>query len=161
MTNPYRVPKRAVVADVLLTAGGPMQLRFFLSEVAETHDGPERPSDFLGRSNRFLPAYDPSDESVMILRRDAILVLTVSEAEERPADEEAGMPGPAEAPGGMVEAVLSTGASLHGELRYQMPEGQQRLQDFLNTTDPFLMLLSDGKVRFVNKAHVVRIRMVG
>jgi len=59
---------------------------------------------------------------------------------------------------GRVEATLATGAKIQGEVRYQMPEGQRRIQDFLNTEEPFLMLRNEGKISFVNKSRIVLLK---
>lgn len=157
MSNPYQVPKHTVQAEVLLTTGPALQLRFFLSEAAMTHEGPERPSDLLRRAKSFLPVNDTGGEGVSILRREAIMVLTISETDEiEPGDPDGSVL--AGGAGGRIEVLLVTGTKVEGELRYQMPEGQRRIQDFLNTGEPFLMLRSEGKISFVNKSHVVRIR---
>jgi len=158
MSNPYQIPKHTVLAEALLASGPAQRLRLYLSEAAMTHEGPERPSDFLRRAKSFLPADGADGEGVVILRREAIVVLTIAESDEVNGSADPEMEGAAGDVRGRVEVTLATGAKIQGELRYQMPEGQRRIQDFLNTEEPFLMLRNEGKISFVNKSRIVQLK---
>ena len=60
----------------------------------------------------------------------------------------------------IIQASLSGGQQIRGELSYVMPEGQRRIQDHLNLEQVFVMLRNDGKVQFINKSHIVRINTI-
>jgi hypothetical protein len=59
----------------------------------------------------------------------------------------------------VVDALvtLREGVTVRGTIGYVMPEGQRRLQDFLNTETPFVLIRDGDQARFVNKHHIVKI----
>ena len=158
MTAPYTVPKREVRAEVRLSSRAPAVVRLFLSERAERHAGPERPSDLLNGTLAFLPARDDEGQLVL-LNRDAIVALRVSaeleldgeaaRAEDLAADRMTAVG---------VEVTLDDGSAIRGTIKYLMPEAQSRLQDFLNTGDQFITLLGEGAAHLVNKRRIASVR---
>ena len=124
----------------------------YLGETAESHFGPERPSDLLNGSNPFIPATD-DDGTFTLLQRDAISVCTIT------ADAEAGATPPAagaeSAISYAIRVRLSGGRQLAGELRFVRPEGQQRLQDGLNDAAPFFAVWEGDRVHLVSRRHVI------
>ena len=162
MTDQYRISKHAVSAEVSLVGQPAAPLRLFLSAQARTHDGSERIIDLLnGGTEAFFPAIDERG-ALHILRRDAVLVVTVP---ARDADAgAAGLDAPAVS-GSLTRAeasvVLDDGTVLSGVIEYVMPESQRRLQDYLNFGEEFLTLRRDGVVHFVNKRHITRVDAVG
>lgn len=160
MSERFKIPQRVVVAQVTLDGHSPAEYRFFLSEAAQAHPGPERPSDLLNGARSFLPAFDIAAESVAILRRDAIMLFTMDEKEEFLETDFAEVPEFGEATTGLIQISLSGGQEVRGELSYVMPEGQRRIQDYLNLEQVFVMLKNGGKVQFINKAHIVRINTI-
>ena len=56
-----------------------------------------------------------------------------------------------------VEAILAGGARLRGRIRYAMPEGQRRLQDYLNLPEPLVFLREDAELRILSKRWVASI----
>jgi hypothetical protein len=161
LTEQYRVPKREVIAEVVLFGQPPASMTIFLGERAETHSGYERPSDLLNGAGAFIPAAEKKG-GLVLLRRDAVTILSVPDsdelgggdprAEELAADQATML---------QVEIVLEDGSKVGGSLVYLMPEGERRLQDFLNLPDGFLVLRDRGKVRLVNKNRIARITTVG
>jgi hypothetical protein len=158
MTERFRVPKHVFPAEVTLVGHEPLSLRFFLSELAETHSGPERPSDLLKYSRPFIPTYDPATESVIILRREAIMVLSVSASEEYGEDAVEDEVGRSEEAVALdVKLVLMGQVTISGKLTYLMPEGRRRIQDFLNAEEPFVSIRDGDTIRFINKGHIIKV----
>lgn len=158
MSGRYRVPKHAVTAEVTLAGLPPATLRFYLAELAQFHSGAERPSDLLMSSRAFLPAFDPVGERVVIVSRDAVMVFSVPLIEEIEGNFELGAIEEAE---DAVELPLSLtlrdGIVVAGRVRFVMPEGRRRIQDFLETDEPFVLVRDDSQARFVNKRYIVKV----
>ncbi len=158
MTEIYRVPKRQFPAEVTLVGQPPMRLTLFLAGQAAHHTGYERPSDLLAGVDVFLPAMN-GDGHVLFLQRDAVMVLSVpaeAEADPTASGEAAGAPG-SPARRSAVRMTMESGRVIDGSIEYLMPEGHDRLQDFLNSTGRFLALHQDGTVHLINKLRIASI----
>ncbi len=132
----------------------PVELSFYLSKRAERHSGSEYPSDLLNGGDNFIPATD-SDDRLLVVRRSAVMVLSVAtyHEERRPAEAE-------EQEGQVVmsvEITLEDGSRVTGELSYWQPEGQRRLQDYLNAAAQFIPVWEGEVVHLVNRDRVVSI----
>lgn len=148
MAEAYAVPKRVVVATVTMDGGEPVPLTLFLSDRAERHEGHERPSDLLSSGLAFVPALD-SNGALILIGRNAIATLSI------PADEE---PIPLMATTYRVQVTLRSGLSVEGTVDYAMPEASQRLQDYLNQSEPFIAIRRETTLLFVNKACITGVR---
>ena len=155
MSREYCVPKRKVRAQVLLPSQAPTEVTLFLGDRAETHDGPERPSDLVNGSLAFIPALDHLGQ-IMLIRRDALMLVSLDARDE----EDEACPQLAQAVDVTqvkVHVVLEDGTSIAGTAAYFMPDSQRRLQDFLNTSARFLTLRQDQVVHLINKRRIVRV----
>jgi hypothetical protein len=158
VSEEYRVPKRRVTAEVTLVGRPPVTLLLFLGDGAVAHRGRERPSDLLAGPDAFLAAVEPRDEAVILVRRDAVAVMTVPVEEEygeqpsRPEDLAA-----AGAVSADVEVVLEDGTSRRGTITYLLPEGRRRLQDHLNGEEPFLVLREGASAHLINKRRLASV----
>lgn len=167
MNEIYRVPKRQFPAEVTLVGQSPMHLTLFLAGQAAHHAGYERPSDLLAGVDAFLPAMN-GDGHVLFLQRDAVMVLSVpatAEAEDEPTASgmAAADPGGASASPARrstVRMTLENGRVLDGTVEYLMPEGHDRLQDFLNSTGRFLALHQGDTVHLINKLRIASIAAI-
>ena len=56
--------------------------------------------------------------------------------------------------------LLEDGTDLQGTVSYVMPEGQRRLQDYLNRGPRFLIVRAGETARLVNRGRIVRISML-
>lgn len=148
MAQAYAVPKRVVVATVTMDGGEPVSLTLFLSDRAELHEGPERPSDLLSRGQPFVPALD-GDGALILIGRNAIATLSI------PAEEE---PIPLMATSFRVQVMLRSGLKVEGTVHYAMPEASQRLQDYLNQPELFIAIQQETTLLFVNKACITGLR---
>ena len=161
MTEQYRVPKREVIAEVVLFGQPPASMTIFLSDRAETHSGFERPSDLLNRAGAFIPAAEKKG-GLVLLRRDAVTTLSVLASDELGGGEPRAEDLAAEqATRLQVEIVLEDGSKACGTLTYLMPEGERRLLDFLNLPEGFITLRDGDRIRLVNKNRIARITTAG
>ena len=160
MTHEYRVAKKEVIAEVTIAGEKPAILTLFLAARTRQHAGDERPSDLLNGSDTFLPAVDRGGK-LRLLRRDAVVVITVPAAHEPctegPETEAAPLPSSRRAE---VEVILENGGVIRGTVEYDMPESRSRLLDFLNREDRCLAVRHAGQVHLVNKRHIARVSEV-
>lgn len=157
MTVEYQIPKNAVDAEVALAGHPPRTYRLFLSPVAEHHSGPERPSDLLNGAQPFIPARDLEDRLVL-LQRDAITVATVGASNELEGPEvEREEWDPAVVTTEAIALRLDDGCEISGTVLYVRPEGQRRIQDFLNSCEFFFPVRDGDEVHLVNRRRVVSV----
>jgi hypothetical protein len=152
--NDLSIPKRSVQATVHMLNGPARQFELFLSEMAETHRGPEKPSDLLLRNTRFLPAKE-WDKAFAVLNTDAISWMTVdasveTQTESLSAEDLAASLSVSQD----VDVTMSNGELVKGTLVYLQPQGRQRLQDFLHDAPRFFVLRDGERAHIVNVAHV-------
>lgn len=152
MIEGYRVPKRQAPAMIALAGQPPMQLSLYLAERAERHSGTEYPSDLLNDGDEFIPASDPEGR-ILILRRSAIMVLSVASEFEEPSGEET--VGDGQLTHVPVRIRLEDGGSVKGELVYWRPESHRRVQDYLNTAERFVPIRDGDTVHLVNRDRIV------
>lgn len=161
MPERYQVPKHEASARVLLADGSRRRVTLFLSERAEGHTGPERPSDLLNGDDRFVPV-SFRDAGFALLRRTSVLVMTVDVEDEltgAAGTEDVFGSGPD--PEGLerhdVALILSDGSELEGTMTFLMPPGERRLQDYLNRAPTFVRLRAGDRIRIVNTDRIVRV----
>jgi hypothetical protein len=151
-----RVPKRQVRVEVALAGGATLQLNLFQAEHAH---GFERPSDLLNRGLSFLPAVG-LDGAAQVLRREAVLRMTVARsaeiAPEEPADDAPPSP---EVVRLDLEVAFDTGETSRGRLIFEQPASRRRLVDYLNDCPPFFCLRDGDKVHIINKARISRLTL--
>jgi len=161
LPDQFRVPKREIQAEIVLFGQKPATLRIFLNEHAEGHTGFERPSDLFNGRGAFIPASEKKG-GLVLLRRQAVTSVTVAADEEfsggEPRVEDLA---PDQATTMTVEILLEDASRAHGTITFLMPEGQRRLQDFLNLPDDFLVVRDGEHARLINKHRIARITIAG
>jgi hypothetical protein len=160
LTSEYRIPKREVSAEVSLLGHPRKVVKLFLHEQAESHAGPERPSDLLNGPWDFFPAIE-SPGKLVLLHRSAVLAISVAAESEFPDGEPP--PDSREGEGAAemrVEVILQDGSTIRGKVRFVMPEGRNRLIDFINTQERFLTVREENLARLINKRRIVRIAVI-
>jgi len=143
-----RVPKRRVLAQIVLPGGEAREVAVFLAEPPPGIEG-ERLSDLLNAEGQFIPAQDVATEAMTFLHGRAVAVARVSAAHELRDVDRLTLLTEHE-----VEIRLVDGQKLQGLFTYAQPEGRARLTDYLNDSPPFLRLLQGDQVALVNKRHV-------
>ncbi len=154
MTEVFRVPRVRINAQVALTGRRTREVSMFLSERAETHSGHERPIDVLNGSRRFLPVLER--DSLVFLNLDAITMVSVPAELEYTEDEMLLLDiAIQQQTHRHIEVSLEDGSILAGDVAYVMPEGQRRVQDFLNNNERFFRLRDGEHARLINKTRVL------
>ena len=148
----FTIPKERVPARILLEDGSAIEADLFVS-VAVEGVRIERASDVLWR-DPFLPVKS-SDGTFRILRSASIACLTVraefeSRAELAAEDLAAGATHSAK-----LAFRLRGGTKIEGTVVYLAPEGQRRVQDFLNQNDACVWVRDEDLVHVVVKIHVL------
>ena len=159
MTDRYQVRKHTISVKIRSSGPAEEKIQLFLGETAESHAGPERPADVFNSAREFVVARSECG-GICFLRRDS--VSTVAMASEDEFGE--GLASSDLLAGDLQEEqqitiVLEDGTSLEGWVRYELPESNRRLQDFLNAEAPFLTLYQAGQVLLVNKRRVARVEL--
>jgi hypothetical protein len=137
-----------VPVELRLLGASPEQVELFADEpaggaldVLRRPDGP-----------RFVPVVGPAGP-FLVSRAQILWIALAPASSAEPADEL-----DLHSLRGQLVVDLIDGAHLEGEVLYTAPEGRGRIGDFLNGADPFFPLWIAGRLHFVAKAHVVRIR---
>jgi len=157
VTNTFCIPRVRIRAQVALSGRRVREVSLFLGERAQRHDGHERPSDAVESSRGFLPALD--GDTLVFINLEQVTMITVAAELEYTAEElsllEAAR---ANDTSRRIGVILEDGTALSGEVAYVMPEGQRRVQDFLNCTERFFRLRDGDLARLVNKSRVLWVR---
>jgi hypothetical protein len=149
----YRVPTRAVDAEIEIEGGRLEEVTFFLAAAAETHEGPETMGEALNRRRKFVPVRARGTGALLLLRRSAIVTVRVGEEE-----------GPDPVPGvegltsfiDFVRLELHGGERLEGAVATRLPPENARMSDYFNLDDlDFAPLqVGEGGVVYVNKEFI-------
>jgi hypothetical protein len=157
----YRVPKREISAEAVFLGHPRKVVHLFLSERAQSHDGAESLIDLLNGPGDFLPAVEPP-RSLILLHKDALMALSVAVETDLPSQE------PAEGEDSRklgtslaVSIALRDGTEIGGMVHFVMPEGRNRLVDFLNEPEPFFAVKDGARSHLVNKRCIAHISLVG
>lgn len=152
--NLFRVPKRAVWANALVAGMPPVKVRLFLGERAQSHSGFERPSDLLNGDTDFIPGIDEGG-SMMVLRRNSVLALSVPRDEEGQDEDLADEPRElGEVTRIPMQIVFESGQTVRGLVAFVQPEARRRLPDFLNDASEFFQVHDGETVHIVNKRRI-------
>ncbi len=140
---------------VTLVGHSPIQISLYLAQSAERHTGGERPSDLLNGHDEFIPATD-LEGGFLTFRRGAVVVLSVGVEYEQDGPELTAESGD-ELTTIPVEVQLEDGVSVSGELAFWREDSQRRLQDYLNSADPFLPVHDGHTIHLINRDRVVSV----
>ncbi len=154
MTEGYSISKDKLIVRIALAGIGERQIELFLGPCART-GRPERPSDLLIGDEPFLPVLDMEGDLTFIHITN-VLFMTVPLETEQSGDELSAEDLAAALTSHMrVRVTMEDGSRLEGTVYYLLPIGKQRLQDFLNTNDPFISLHKGENVILINKTRIV------
>jgi hypothetical protein len=144
-----RVPKRRVLAQVVLPGGEEREVAVFLMTAVPEYPEGERLSDLLNSEAKFIPGEDVATGRITFLNSVAIAVARTDVEHEFREEDRLTILTEHE-----VEIRLMDGQRLQGLIIYMQPEGRARLNDYLNDAPPFLRLIQGKRVALVNKRHV-------
>lgn len=145
-----RVPTLALEAEIVCADGTWFQGRIFLPVASSHHSGPMRPVEWLNDASApFFPFLPTNASASVILNKAEVVVLTV--LEETEPDEEG-----VESPHRNVR-IECRDRTVSGVVVIDMPEGHQRVLDYLNAPDPFLVVREGRKHHLVRKSRITRL----
>ena len=150
----FSIPRVAIPARLLLTAGERRPGNVYLMERVLKHTGHETPLEMLNRAEGFFPFRPEGDGGVLLVSKAHTITLSVppAAAAEDPARVSA-------AKRAGIELALADGSQLTGWATLELPEHHARVLDYLNASpEPFFAVTTAYEVHFVNRAHVLYAR---
>jgi len=150
----FSIPRVAIPATLLQTAGGKREGEIYVMERVPQHAGPETPLDMLNRAEGFFPFRPKSNGAgVLLVAKARTVSLTVPLAE---SEDKARLSAAKQA---RLEVTLADGTQLRGSARLELPQHHSRVLDYLNAAvEPFFAIATDDGVHLVNRAHVLYAR---
>ncbi|PYQ44946.1 MAG: hypothetical protein DMF77_05840 [Acidobacteria bacterium] len=144
-----RVPTIAFDAEIVCGDGTWFVGRIFLPAASSHHTGPMRPDEWMNDTTPFFPFLPAEASSPIILNKAEVVVLSVVVEGEL---EEPGV----ESPHRRVQ-VECRERIVAGILVIDMPEGHQRVLDYLNRPDSFLIVRDGDREHLVRKERITRV----
>ncbi len=156
MASGFSIPRVALPATLLLTAGERRRGQIYVMERVPHHTGAETPLEMLNRVEGFFP-FRPEGHGegpVLLITKTHTIFLSVPDA--------AAAQDPARLSAAKmvrVELTLDNGSQLTGLAAVELPQHHSRLLDYLNASpDPFFAITTGHELHFVNRAHVLYAR---
>lgn len=144
-----RVPTIALDAEIVCGDGAWFVGRIFLPAASSHHTGPMRPDEWMNDTTPFFPFLPANASAPVIMNKAEVVVLSVV---VEGALEVEGL----ESPQRRVQ-VECRERVVSGLLVIDMPEGHQRVLDYLNRPDPFLIVRDGDREHFVRKQRITRV----
>lgn len=150
----FSIPRVAIPATLLQTAGGKREGEIYVMERVPQHAGRETPLDMLNRTEGFFPFRAKGDGAgVQLVAKARTVSLTVPLAEP---EDKARISAAKQA---RFEVTLADGTQLRGWATLELPQHHSRVLDYLNSAaEPFFAIVTDDGVHLVNRAHVLYAR---
>ena len=153
--QPYRelrVPTTPLEAEVLCADGRTFRGCVFMPSVAAHHTGPMRPVEWMNDATAFFPFLPVDSSNAVLLNRNEVLAFTVSAHAVADVDDRDGDAGPRRR-----VVVECRDRRFEGEVIIDMPSHQNRLLDYLNRGDAFLIVLDGDRHHLIRKARITRV----
>jgi len=144
-----RVPTVALGAEVTCADGRTFTGRIFVPAAASHHSGPMRPEEWINEPLPYFPFLLDDAAVPVMLNKHTVMTVTFEVAEG--AEE-------AEPIGRERRVAIECGERrLEGTIHIDMPENHQRVQDYLNRFELFLILADGPRRHLVQKHHITRV----
>jgi hypothetical protein len=144
-----RVPTNALDVEIVYADGTCYVGRIFLPIASSQHSGDMRPDEWMNTPSPFFPFLPANASAAVILNRSEVVVLSVL-AEPPPEDSTV------DTPKRRVQ-VECRERVVAGVVIIDMPEGHQRVLDYLNGPDPFLIVHDGDREHLVRKTRITRV----
>ena len=144
-----RVPTNALDVEIVYADGTWYVGRIFLPVASSHHSGEMRPDEWMNDSTPFFPFLPVNASVAIILNKAEVVVLTV--VAEPPPEETT-----VDLPKRRVQ-VECRERVVAGVVIIDMPEGHQRVLDYLNGPDPFLIVHDGDREHLVRKTRITRV----
>jgi hypothetical protein len=154
--SPYRIPTRAVEAEIEIEGSRREEVTFFLATSAASHEGAETMAEALNRIRRFVPVRSRGRGELFLVRREALATVSVGRDEARLLHTVEGFGSSID----FVQLELRGGEVLEGALAIVLPPENPRISDYFNLDDEaFVPLLVGESVVYVNKEFITLVRL--
>jgi hypothetical protein len=144
-----RVPTVALDAEIVCADGTWFVGRIFLPAASSHHSGDMRPDEWMNDNIPFFPFLPANGTAAIILNKSEVVVLSVV-AEPPPAE------ATLDSPRRNVQ-VECRDRIVKGFVIIDMPEGHQRVLDYLNGPAQFLIVLDGDREHLVRKSRITRV----
>ena len=145
----FSIPRVAIPATLLLTAGTRREGEIYVMERVPQHAGPETPLDMLNRPEAFFPFRTSEDGAVLLMAKARTVTLSVPRTTS--AEDPARL---SVAKRARIEVTLADGSTVSGWATLELPEHHSRVLDYLNASaEPFFAVTTEDELQFVNRAH--------
>jgi hypothetical protein len=150
----FSIPRVAVPATLLLTAGDRRRGQIYVMERVPHHSGPETPLEMLNRADGFFPFRPEDNGTILLVSKAHTIMLSVA------ADDTAQDPARLSAAKLVgIELTFVDGMTLPGFATAELPEYHSRPLDYLNASPgPFFSMSAGEEFHFVNRTHVLYAR---
>jgi hypothetical protein len=118
--------------------------------------GPETPIEMLNRPEGFFPVTQDDGAAIFLPKEQVAMVTCEWPPEGWPPEGMELLPEHGRRVG--IEVRLATGEQFRGEVSVALPTGKARALDYLNASQAFFQLVTDGAPRIFNRAHVSIVR---
>jgi hypothetical protein len=144
-----RVPTNALDVEIVCADGTWFVGRIFLPIASSNHSGEMRPDEWMNDSTPFFPFLPANAATPVILNKAEVVVLSVVAS---PPPEDATV----DAPKRRVQ-VECRERVVAGVVIIDMPEGHQRVLDYLNAPGAFLIVHDGDREHLVRKTRITRV----
>jgi hypothetical protein len=143
-----RVPTMAREARIHYFDERALTGRLFLPAFAERHEGPMRVEEWINKPGLFFPFLVDGEERARILNKRYVIVLSLRDENNLEI----------EFVGSARKVQIECGTlRIAGTAYIDMPEHQQRILDWVNKSDPFLLLRNEEGIHIVQKNRITLI----
>ena len=150
-----RVPTVDASVQILCADGQEISGRLFLPTVAATHEGPVRVEEWANGVATFFPFHADGAEAPVILSKVAVVALSVDVAGDDPVlPENSGL-------STRRVTVECGGHRFAGTVFIDLPDGNQRVLDYMNQPLPFLSLRAGTQEHLIQKRYITRVMEEG
>ncbi|MFY9269951.1 MAG: hypothetical protein WAO55_09420 [Candidatus Manganitrophaceae bacterium] len=132
-----------------LSDGGDIRGMVFLRMQAEHHSGIQKVGELLNEDRSFIPV--KMDVTPLLLNKRHIVAASVPGEEER---DDLLLLGKQYS----VAVTTSLGATFHGEVFVNMPEGFSRMKDYLNGPGSFITLIQPESILYINRRFILTVK---
>ncbi len=146
-----RVPTTTQPVTITCADGRAFAGDIFLPAQSSRHAGPMRLDEWSGTVPAFFPFRARDAARPTIFSLDAVVAFTVpvGDVDASDAPDEPLVDAP------VARVVVDAGsASFAGDMVIDMPRDHQRVGDWLNTPDPFVIVRAAGEHHLIHKRHI-------
>jgi hypothetical protein len=147
----FAVPTTSLPILVWMSDGRMLDGEVFLPSESPYRDGPMLLDEWAALAPAFVPLRE-ADGHVSLVSRAHVVAFALPVGIPATAEEEL-----VDAPIRHVVVETLGGQRFEGNVAIAMPRAQQRLNDWMNTTAPYVVLDVGGRAHLISKARIVRI----